>query len=616
MKELIKLTIAFCLFSFYGFGQNLYASLVDVNERWAFENDYPSFVHDASSEYNPIQRHLFLVHETLSKRQVDHLSLAQQNSRSKLLAALKLYAERGQFPNNIRFKVRRPVFIGPNGNYCAVGHLIKTSGQDHLAKKISREMNYHYLLDMVDEELNQWVLESGFSAEELAWIQPGYPPTSVATKMKDGFNGPVNVIMPDANGEILAAGVFDSAGVGNALSISRWKNGFAGFDWINFSTTGLRYQVFDLEPFNGGIVAAGNIYQADTVFVGSGVAFWDGSNWSGMGTMYIGALPNEVYDIEVYNGELYAGGFFRSSPLSSNFFANLAKWNGNDWESLPASPQGLVHALEVHQGELIIAGTFNSIDTVSYDHIAAYDGSVFKQVGSGIPTVVYALESHGDTLFAGGDFLSHSLQDTFGFGYYANNQWTKVHTPEIDLSSWGQSIKCMEMTPYGLFVGGDIRYTPMIGTYGKNLLRYNSTSLSPYAVLDSTVNSLLYHNGLLYAGGMFTHGFGGFTPSDPLNHIAYYDLVQQFSIEDPVRTIKADVYPNPAVDAFVMDIHEQINIRGISIYDLAGKEIAFEYEKESQSRIKFKTNKIARGVYIIGIKTDRITLEKKVVLGQ
>src|SRR5690606_10410482 len=98
---------------------------------------------------------------------------------------------------------------------------------------------------------------------------------------------------------------------------------------------------------------AGAIYQADTVTVGSGVAFWDGNAWHGMGDFYIGALNNEVYDVEVYKGDLYAAGIFRSHSGSPAHFSNFARWNGLSWEAAGGSPNGMVKALHVHDGMLI-----------------------------------------------------------------------------------------------------------------------------------------------------------------------------------------------------------------------------------------------------------------------
>ncbi len=596
--------------------QNLYSSLVDVNIRWTFEKDFPSQVFELQSEDNPIQTHLLLVQQTLASRSVDHLNKKQKQNRFESLEKLKEYAIKGQFPNNITHQNRRPVFIGSNGNYCAVGHLIKESGFNLLAIKISAKMNYEYLLDMNNLELNSWVAKSGFTAEELAWIQPGYPPQSTAEKMDMGFNGPVHVIFSNSSQEIMAGGVFDSSGTTAAKGIATWVNGIAGYDWLRFGNTGLRYSVEDMVEFNGGIVAAGNIYQADSVYVNSGVAFWDGTKWSEMGSFYVGALPNIVFDVEVYNGELYAAGMFRPDFNAPVQFHNFAKWDGTDWTALQGSPQGVVHSLEVHKGDLILGGTFNSIDTVSYDHIAAYDGSQFKQLGNGLKTTVYALKSVGDTLYAGGDFLNGSQQDTFGFGYYTNGNWTRVLSPHLAVAGWGTRVECIESTPYGVFLGGNFNYQPLVGIYAKNLLRFSQGELEAFAVLDSTVKTLKYMNGNLYAGGNFTKSVIGFSPSDSLNHIVYFNLSQQFSLNEKTDDFRSELYPNPTKSEFTLRLESQEKVLGFELFDLIGKKVGFQVEKISNEEYNFRAPKLAKGVYILKIQTENGIADKKIILGE
>lgn len=596
--------------------QNLFSSLAEVNSRWIYENDFPREVYEMPEENNPIQTHLLLVHQTLGARSIDHLSDFQKENRSKSLIKLKAYALNGEFPNNISHTTRRPVFIGSNGNYCAVGHLIKESGCDPLARKISNKMNYHYLLEMRDEELNSWLALSGFTAEELAWIQPSYSPPSIAQKMGSGFNGPVNVIFSNSSNEIIAGGVFDSAGSINTKGISIWVSGIAGFDWLNMSGTGLEYSVEDMIEFNGGLVVSGDIYKADSIYVGSGIVFWDGTKWSEMGSFYIGALQNIVYDLEIYNGELYAGGMFRNDFSNPSLFSNIAKWDGTKWIGLPGSPQGVVYAMEVHQNELILGGTFNSIDTVNFNHIASYDGTQFKHLANGVSTSIFALKSVGDTLYAGGEFLNGSLQDTFGFGFYSNNSWTRVSSPHLQINGWGHKVESIESTPHGIFIGGDLDYFPLVGTYAKNLLRYTNGELEPFAILDSTVKTLKYIDGILYAGGKFTSSKIGFSPNDSVNHITFFDLRRQFSLNEKRNDFKSQLFPNPAISSFTFRLEQEQKIKGFALYDLLGKKMDFKMMKNSELEYSFSTAILPKGLYILKVETEKGYADKKIILGE
>jgi len=75
-----------------------------------------------------------------------------------------------------------PCFIDDEGNYCAVGYLMKRDGRDDLAQKINKLHRY----DLIENfglqdlpELVDWVNTCGFTLNELAMIQPTYrrPPS-------------------------------------------------------------------------------------------------------------------------------------------------------------------------------------------------------------------------------------------------------------------------------------------------------------------------------------------------------------------------------------------------------------------------------------------------------
>lgn len=608
MKAQIFLVVFSLVFTASLKAGNLYTSLLEVNDRWAYEHDLPGDIFLCNEAEDPVQTHLLRVHEVLSARSVEHVAPALQERRKKSLSVLREYALDGAFPNNLLHKGRRPVFIGPNGNYCAVGYLIKESGRDDLARKISRNMNYEYLLNMEDEELLEWVEKSGFTAEELAWIQPAYNAYAPFVKMDTGTDAPVQAIIAgDLAGEIVVAGSFDQAGSTHSPGIAQWKQGFAGYGWTGFGTGAVEYEVLDLAYYNGGMVAAGNIYTADTVSVLSGVAFWDGTTWSNMGQFYVGALMNTVLDVEVYNGELYAGGFFRSPISSPSVFTHLAKWNGTEWEGVGGFINGRVSSLHVHDGKLIIGGDFTTIDSVAYNHIAAYDGNSFSSLGPGVPLPVYALETHGDTLFAGGEFIGPAAVDTFGLAYFHDDQWHRILGNMSFVSLQNQRIQCLESTPYGLFIGGNVSY-PDWGTIGRNLLRYTQGQISAYAVLDSTVHSLSYDPdmGHLFVGGDFSAG--------EFKHITYVDIAAQFSTGEKT-VIPSRLYPNPSRDQFSVDFdHAVPEIRSYGLYDISGKAYSLELERRSPSSLHFSFGNIPDGVYSLNISTREGEVCKKVVI--
>ena len=98
-----------------------------------------------------------------------------QEARASRLDELREYRLAGEFPLNTRHpEARTPYFIDDYGTACAVGHLMIESGAEELARQISRDENYAYVMEIQTPGLARWIESSGITAEEAAWIQPAY----------------------------------------------------------------------------------------------------------------------------------------------------------------------------------------------------------------------------------------------------------------------------------------------------------------------------------------------------------------------------------------------------------------------------------------------------------
>lgn len=123
-----------------------------------------------------IQDHLAQVEAELRERDVSHLSDELREERRKNLDVLREYRKAGEFPRNTHVPRRQPVFIDREDRACAVGYLMIRSGWDDAARAISERENLAYLPQMESPEVEQWVAQSGLTAEEAAKIQPTYSP--------------------------------------------------------------------------------------------------------------------------------------------------------------------------------------------------------------------------------------------------------------------------------------------------------------------------------------------------------------------------------------------------------------------------------------------------------
>jgi hypothetical protein len=123
-----------------------------------------------------IQTHLRFVENMLRNKDVSYLSAQDQQKRVNLLNLLRDYWQRGEFPINSKYTdQRRPCFIDDNGTICAVGYLVEKTAGLEFAQHINEQFQYAFIGDMEMPELDKWISESGFTAEEIATIQPSYP---------------------------------------------------------------------------------------------------------------------------------------------------------------------------------------------------------------------------------------------------------------------------------------------------------------------------------------------------------------------------------------------------------------------------------------------------------
>lgn len=574
--------------------------LVELNNRWAWEAsvadlDIPA-THQILSERELIQYHLNEVHRVLSERTTEALSEEQRQNRSLSLEHLKTYAQRGLFPQNLHFRFRRPVFIDERGVHCAVGYLMRESGYPELSLHISYNMNYEYLLDMQDEQLNAWVEKSGFTAEELAWIQPGYFRPIDYEPMLGGVNGPVNAISGDFNLGLYAGGNFDSADGFAAAGVAYYNNGFAGPFWARVGTDGIRGEVYDILQHNGNTYMAGNFYMIDSVYTQTSVVMWDGSTWTNLGAFYVGALVNHVSDLEIYRDTLYAGGFFKADFTTPKFFSGLAKWDGQQWVHAGASVLGEVKSLHTYNGKLYVGGNFLVEDSMSVHNIFALNGNSPEYFAEDLEVIVNDIEDYMGDIYVATDFYTPNHQDSLGFGVYKNGSWQAIYGA-AHFKDYTASVKCLKKYNSYLLFGGDFDIVPLIGYFGKNMAYYDNSLVHPFGMLDSTVRSMTVVGDELIIGGDFngaTTSSGGVV----LNHIAKVHLPDFISIKENKFSPVA-LYPNPNSGVFKIKTTEALS--DLEVIDVNGKIQSVRIE-HSPEQIQVHADGLSSGNYFIRAK--------------
>ncbi len=128
-----------------------------MTQRWLI--DLPTRIHLWSAEF-----------------QIRHRSSADPE-RLRNLDVLRDYRKSRAFPRNDTGLRSTPYFVDADGRHCAVGHLMRESGEHDAVHRIAATANLARIDDMDPADL-AWAGRSGLTQRELARIQPNYGSTS------------------------------------------------------------------------------------------------------------------------------------------------------------------------------------------------------------------------------------------------------------------------------------------------------------------------------------------------------------------------------------------------------------------------------------------------------
>lgn len=125
-----------------------------------------------------VAAHVGYAARLVRERDASHLSHALQTRRAEVLDALDAYVTANRFPTSETDHDLLPSFLdATTGVRCAVAHLVETTAGTALMEAIDRDHHNAYIAEIaLDPRFTAWAETSGLTIEELAWIQPSYPP--------------------------------------------------------------------------------------------------------------------------------------------------------------------------------------------------------------------------------------------------------------------------------------------------------------------------------------------------------------------------------------------------------------------------------------------------------
>lgn len=195
------------------------------------------------------------------------------------------------------------------------------------------------------------------------------------------------------DGELIASGIFESAGGVSARNVARWD----GESWHPLGAGIDADHGGPLGTWNGQLVVAAVWFDPDFHLK---FLTWDGATWAVIADSILGG---GIRAFASYQRELIAAGSFTSIegvPVNS-----IARFDGTTWRPLGAGiTGGGVIALARHGLNLIAAGTFTTAGGAPASRIAAWDGSSWMALGSGTDDTVTSLAVFDGDLAAAGAF--------------------------------------------------------------------------------------------------------------------------------------------------------------------------------------------------------------------
>lgn len=237
-----------------------------------------------------------------------------------------------------------------------------------------------------------------------------------------GTNGTVRALAT-YRGDLIAGGTFSVAGCDSAARIARWD----GEAWHSLGTGIDGFDVTALHVHRGELIVGGRFARAGG-YLSPNLARWNGVRWIPFEEGIIGPSEGGVTEMTSMDGDLIVAG--RIGIAGGEFVPGIARWNGRDWSHLGGDFVDFfgsynfpgVFAVTTYDGDLVIAGNIEEIDSQYVGGIARWDGMRWQPLGEGFDNWLHALVCYDGRLIAGGSFRD----DPWDAGFNHIAQWDGI----------------------------------------------------------------------------------------------------------------------------------------------------------------------------------------------
>ncbi len=341
-------------------------------------------------------------------------------------------------------------------------------------------------------------------------------------------NGIVYTIAIDSNDNVYAGGSFRASGDITTDGLAKWN----GTEWqplwrritdLGTANVTVKALHFDTQGnlYAGGTFRKIEILNSTQILEASGIAVWNGTQWSALGAG-TGTNDNASYnDVEAItsdsSGNVYVGGRFytvrnSTDPLDHISASGIARWDGSQWARMGSSgttqgvkynhQNGYVYTMQMMGNALYVGGFFNTAGEIATNSVAKWENGSWHSVGYPQTATCHTLTADPvGNIYAGGSSYDEENQITRIFRYNGS-QWTGLD----HFYGAPPTIFCL-LAPAAneLYIGGNY-----LATSSFDDTRYLSRRI------DGKLEPLYYHvngkihtvvrapNGDIYIGGEFT----------------------------------------------------------------------------------------------------------------
>lgn len=278
-----------------------------------------------------------------------------------------------------------------------------------------------------------------------------------------------------------------------------------------------------------GVYCAGDFRAVAGITTGN-LAFWDGTNWAGVGEGSFQGLSAKATCLVASGTNVYAGGSFEyAGDVAAR---HIARWDGSQWHPLGSGIDGTVRQMAAHREQLFVVGTFTSAGDTAATNIAQWNGVQWSVVGHQLTGDLTAIASNGSDVL-----VARTVNQT----NFVISRWDGTNWSDFAGGSFGYGqINIILRKDDSLLIAG--MFDQINNIRVNNIARWNGgewQSLGggltgkpqpvPNDYFFNEVTAALLQDGNLYVGGSFTNA-GGVSAKN----IARWDGAQWWALGDGI----------------------------------------------------------------------------------